>query len=139
MIKLSKKGILFLVVFLLVCMDAFAQETSENTMDEESFSLNQDSYKSDEISPQERAEYDEKRFRELDKGQKGVLDPEDLKADSTKIFEKNAKQHGGSVTRGQAQRQFRRYFDDNTNTNSDNSKAQEGSTGQYSPVKPKAY
>jgi|GEM_PF-844934 len=115
MIELCKKGILFLVLILLVCMNAFCQQTNEVETNEvvidEGFH-NMDSDNSRDVTRQEMQAYQQKRFSELDQKKNGVLDAEELKGDNGKIFEKASRNNSGTVTRAQAQRQLNKDFDE---------------------------
>jgi Ca2+-binding EF-hand superfamily protein len=115
MTQLYKIGILFLVSLLLVCMNAFAQQTNEVETNEvvidEGF-RNMDSDNSRDVSRQEMQAYQQKRFSELDEKKNGVLDAEELKGDSGKIFEKASRNSSGTVNRGQAEKQLKKDFDE---------------------------
>ncbi len=110
MIELYKKGILFLVLILLVCANAFCQQTNEVVIDEGFRSMDTDN--SRDVTRQEMQAYQQKRFSELDQKKNGVLDAEELKGDNGKIFEKASRNNSGTVTRAQAQRQLNKDFDE---------------------------
>jgi Ca2+-binding EF-hand superfamily protein len=130
MASLVKRGIIFLYLVVISCLNVFAQQNNTPTAQAEfqKIDINKNGY----IDSTEMQSYQKQRFSELDKNKDGVIDSEELKADKTKMFEKADENKDGKITQQEAFAQFNKYLNE-MDTDKD-AKVSEKEYKEYWPV-----